>query len=126
MCSQENYIDRFAFSVNFSNCQFGFPVLEYYLVVEVHLHIWLTFTVNKMMWKHIFIEFWGKLQDLNINKSYFCKSDTNRRNFNWRSRYKNLFYVLNSSRRYLCISTLLLVNMRQPHIQWGFIRLILP
>ena len=36
-----------------------------------------------------------KFQDLNINKSYFCKSDTNRRNFNWRSRYKNLFNVLN-------------------------------
>jgi hypothetical protein len=36
-----------------------------------------------------------KLQDLNINKPYFCKSDTNRRNFNWRSRYKNLFNVLN-------------------------------
>jgi hypothetical protein len=37
-----------------------------------------------------------KFQDLNINKSYFCKSDTNRRNFNWRSRYKNLFNVLNN------------------------------
>jgi hypothetical protein len=37
MCSHENYIDRLAFSVNFSNCQFGFPVLEYYLVVKVHL-----------------------------------------------------------------------------------------
>jgi hypothetical protein len=24
MCSQENYIDRLAFSVNFSNCQFVF------------------------------------------------------------------------------------------------------
>ena len=57
MCSQEYYIDRLAFSVNFSNCQFGFPVLEYYLVVKVHLHIWLTLTVNKIMWKLIFIEF---------------------------------------------------------------------
>jgi hypothetical protein len=24
-----------------------------------------------------------KFQDLNINKSYFCNSDANRRNFNW-------------------------------------------
>jgi hypothetical protein len=55
MCSQENYIDRLAFSVNFSNCQFGFPVLEYYLVVKVHLYIWLTLTVKKIIWKHIFI-----------------------------------------------------------------------
>ena len=51
MCSQKNYIDRLGFSVNFSNCQFGFPVLEHYLVVKV----------EKIMWKHIFIEFWGKL-----------------------------------------------------------------
>jgi hypothetical protein len=36
--------------------------------------------VKKMMWKHIFIEFWGeiigldheKFQDLNINKSNFA------------------------------------------------------
>ena len=69
MCSQENYIDRLAFSFNFSNCQFGFPVLEYYLVVKVHLHIWLTLTVNKSMWKHIFIEFWGKLLSCPIRNS---------------------------------------------------------
>ena len=31
-----------AFSVNFSNCQFGFHVLEYYLAVTVHLNIQLT------------------------------------------------------------------------------------
>ena len=47
MCSQENYIDHLAFSVNFSNCQFGFPVLEYYLVVKVHLYIWFTLTVKQ-------------------------------------------------------------------------------
>ena len=34
-------------------------------------------------------------QDLNINKSYFCIFDGIRRNFNWRSIYKNLFYALN-------------------------------
>jgi hypothetical protein len=69
MCSQENYIDCLAFSVHFSNCQFGFPVLEYYLVVKVHLHIWLTLTVKKIMWKHIFIEFWGKLLSCHIRNS---------------------------------------------------------
>ena len=42
MCSQENYIDRLAFSVNFSNFQFGFPVLEYYLAVTVYLNIQIT------------------------------------------------------------------------------------
>jgi hypothetical protein len=36
-----------------------------------------------------------KFQDLNINKSYFCIFDGIRRNFNWRSIYKNLFYALN-------------------------------
>jgi hypothetical protein len=61
MCSQENYIDRLAFTVNLSNCQFVFPVLEYYLMVIVHLHIWLTITMKIIMWKHIFIEFWRKL-----------------------------------------------------------------
>ena len=61
MYSQENYNDPLAFSVNFPNCQFEFPVLEYYLAVRVHLNIWLTLTVNKIMWKHIFIDFWGKL-----------------------------------------------------------------
>jgi hypothetical protein len=103
MCSQENYIDRLAFSVNFSNCQFGFPVLEYYLVckstfahlayfnsdknyVETYIY-WVLGEITVMPHK--------KFQDLNINKSYFCKSDTNRRNFNLRSRYKNLFNVLN-------------------------------
>jgi len=43
---------------------------------------------EKRKWKHIFIEFWGKItvachkkfQDLNINKSYFYKSDAIRRN----------------------------------------------
>jgi hypothetical protein len=35
------------------------------------------------------------LQDLNINKWYFCIFDGVRRNFNWRSVYKNLFYFLN-------------------------------
>jgi hypothetical protein len=69
MCSQENYIDRLAFSVNFSNCQFGFPILEYYLVVKVHLHIWLTLTVKQIMWKHIFIEFWEKLLSCPIRNS---------------------------------------------------------
>jgi hypothetical protein len=69
MCSQENYIDRLAFSVNFSNCQFAFPALEYYLVVKVHLHIWLTLTVKKIIWKHIFIEFWGKLLSCPIRTS---------------------------------------------------------
>ena len=69
MCSQENYIDRLAFSVNFSNCQFGFPVLEYYLVVKVHLYIWLTLTVKKIMWKQISIEFWGKLLSCPIRNS---------------------------------------------------------
>ena len=69
MCSQENYIDRLVLSVNFSNCQFGFPVLEYYLVVKVHLYIWLTLTVKKIMWKHIFIEFWGKLLSCLIRNS---------------------------------------------------------
>jgi hypothetical protein len=69
MCSQENYIDRLAFSVNFSNCQFGFPVLEYYLIAKVHLHICLTLTVKNIMWKHIFIEFWGKLLSCPIRNS---------------------------------------------------------
>jgi hypothetical protein len=70
MSSQENYIDRLAFSVNFSNCHFGFPVLDYYLVVKVHLHIiWLTLKVNKIMWKHIFIQFWGKLLSCPIRNS---------------------------------------------------------
>jgi hypothetical protein len=36
-----------------------------------------------------------KFQDLNINKSYFCIFDGIRRNFNWRSVYKNLFYASN-------------------------------
>jgi hypothetical protein len=37
-----------------------------------------------------------KFQDLNINKSYFCKSDTIRRNFKkFQQFYKNLFNVLN-------------------------------
>ena len=36
-----------------------------------------------------------KFQDLNINKSYFGKFDGIRRNFNQRSMYKNLFYVIN-------------------------------
>ena len=36
-----------------------------------------------------------KFQHLIINKSYFCKFDGIRRNFNQRSIYKNLFYVLN-------------------------------
>jgi hypothetical protein len=36
-----------------------------------------------------------KFQDLDINKSYFCKFDGIRRNFNWRSIYKNLCYALN-------------------------------
>ena len=36
-----------------------------------------------------------KFQELNINKSYFCKFDGIRRNFNWRSICKNLCYVLN-------------------------------
>jgi hypothetical protein len=79
MCSQENYIDRLVFSVIFSNCQFIFPVLEYYLDVIVQLHNWLTLAMKTIMWKHIFIEVWGKLlsclhkkfQDLNINKSHF-------------------------------------------------------
>ena len=35
-----------------------------------------------------------KFQDLNINKSNFCKFDGIRRKFNWRSIYKSLFYVL--------------------------------
>ena len=96
MCSQENYIDSSAFSVNFSNYQFGFYVLESYFAETVHLNIqlyveayiyWVLGKITVMPHK-IF-------QDLNINKSYFCKSDTNRRNFNWRSRYKNLFNVLN-------------------------------
>jgi hypothetical protein len=69
MCSQENYIDRLAFFVNISNCQFGFPVLEYYLIVNVHLNIWLTLTVKNIMWKHIFIEFWGKLLSCLIRNS---------------------------------------------------------
>ena len=34
--------DCLAFSVNFSNCQFEFHVLEYYLAVTVHLNIQLT------------------------------------------------------------------------------------
>ena len=34
-------------------------------------------------------------QDLNINKSYFWIFDEIRRNFNWRSIYKNLLYALN-------------------------------
>jgi hypothetical protein len=38
---------KFKFSVNFSNCQFEFHVLEYYLVVTVHLNIQLTKTVEK-------------------------------------------------------------------------------
>ena len=37
--SEPNYIDCLAFSVNFSNCQFGFHVLKYYLAVKVHLNI---------------------------------------------------------------------------------------
>jgi hypothetical protein len=37
--SQDNYIDCLAFSVKFSNCQFGFHILEYYLAVTVHLNI---------------------------------------------------------------------------------------
>ena len=36
-----------------------------------------------------------KFQDLNINKSYFCKFDGIRMKFNQRSIYKSLFYVLN-------------------------------
>jgi hypothetical protein len=32
-------LTRFAFSVNFSNCQFGFHVLEYYLAVKIHIKI---------------------------------------------------------------------------------------
>ena len=36
------YFDCLAFSVNFSNCQFGFHVLEYYLAVAVHLNTQLT------------------------------------------------------------------------------------
>jgi hypothetical protein len=39
-------MDCLAFSANFSNCQFGFPVLEYYLAVTVHLNIQLTQTVG--------------------------------------------------------------------------------
>jgi hypothetical protein len=66
MCSQENYI---ILSFNFSNCQFGFPGLEYYLVVQVHLHIWLTLTVKQIMLKHIFIEFLGKLLSSLIRNS---------------------------------------------------------
>ena len=31
-----------AFSVNFSNCQFGFHVLKYYVAITVHLSIQLT------------------------------------------------------------------------------------
>jgi hypothetical protein len=50
-----------AFSVNFSNCQFGFHVLEYYMAVTVHLNTQLTQAVAKIMWKHIFIEFSGEL-----------------------------------------------------------------
>ena len=69
MCSHENYIDRFAFSVKFSNTLFGFPILEYYLVVIVHLYIWFTLTVNKIMWNHICIVFWGKLLSCPIRNS---------------------------------------------------------
>jgi hypothetical protein len=39
---QKNYFDCLTFSVNFSNCQFEFHVLEYYLAVTVHLNIQLT------------------------------------------------------------------------------------
>jgi hypothetical protein len=47
---QQNHIQSYilnnykviGFSVNFSNCQFGIHVLEYYLGVTVHLNIQLT------------------------------------------------------------------------------------
>ena len=45
--SEPNYIDCLAFFVNFSNCQFGFHVLKYYLAVKVHLNIRLPLTVKK-------------------------------------------------------------------------------
>jgi hypothetical protein len=59
MCSQENYIDRLVLSVNFSNCQFGFPVLEYYLVVQVDLHIWLTLIVKQKCGNIYLLSFGG-------------------------------------------------------------------
>jgi hypothetical protein len=37
----------FIFNIICPNCQFGFPVLEYYLVVKVHLYIWFTLTVKQ-------------------------------------------------------------------------------
>jgi hypothetical protein len=52
------YIDCSAFSVNFSTCQFGFHVLEYYLVVNnsTFEHLSPPFFLSKK-WVHIILNF---------------------------------------------------------------------
>ena len=98
---QKNDIDCLAFSANFANCEFGFHVLRVSLGykrtfehpaylnrdkndLETYIY-WVLGKITVVRHK--------KFQDLNINKSHFCKSDWIRRNFNWRSRYKHLFNV---------------------------------
>jgi hypothetical protein len=73
------------------------------LAVVVHLNIQLILNSGEndvetyIYWilGEIIVVHHKKFQDLDINKSYFHKFDGIRRNFNGRSRCKNLFYALN-------------------------------
>jgi hypothetical protein len=69
-------------------------VLSSDCVIYHNLFILKYITVNKLISNIISNLYHKKFQDLNINKSYFCIFDGIRRNFNWRSIYKNLLYAL--------------------------------
>jgi hypothetical protein len=60
----ENGIGTSTFTVNISHCQYGFYALEYKLTVKVYLNILRIWTITKVVKKHTFIEFWGKIQFL--------------------------------------------------------------
>ena len=120
----EKLFDCLAFAVNFSNCLFGFHVLEYYLAVTVHLNIQLTETVGKndveayIYWVlgEIIVLYHKKFQYLNINKSYFCIFDGIRRNFNCRSIYKNIFDALN----YIIYGVKAWINKIKNDVNWFY------